>query len=444
MSQSTKTYLTYAALGLFSVFLDLILPANIDGEIHDAFTNLFPYPLYMGFALVGFLCFKLNQIRILFSVLLLLGICFLLFNPLTLTPLGIGTKGLYYVVAMSFPLTLAIMFSIRETRPMDIPNIGRLLSSLIPFIVLSYLLARDVSLFSKIAYFKILPVTGFLLPQFAMVSLAIFGVVVFFQKDRVVKPFVGVLGIAMIPLMGALWSGLSLIEPILKQDKGQALNDAVESSFPSLSIVAAFTIICAILLHAIFRTYWHRVYVDELTDIPNRRAMDECLATLSGEYAIAMMDIDHFKAFNDTYGHDEGDNVLRLVGGLLSEELGDKVYRYGGEEFCAVFKGISGEDAFMYANKVRRKLEEREFFIRKPNSKREKTSSSNRKSKKKLPNGKKVQVTISIGLASPDARAKTPDEVIKLSDQALYQAKKKGRNRVMVWETEGKKSATSV
>ena len=60
---------------------------------------------------------------------------------------------------------------------------------------------------------------------------------------------------------------------------------------------------------------------------------------LSGEYAIAMMDIDHFKSFNDNYGHDEGDNVLRLVGSMLNQELGDRVYRYGGEEFCAVFKG---------------------------------------------------------------------------------------------------------
>jgi diguanylate cyclase (GGDEF)-like protein len=203
--------------------------------------------------------------------------------------------------------------------------------------------------------------------------------------------------------------------------------------------VAALTIICAILLHAIFRTYWHRVYVDELTDIANRRALDERLSHLTGEYAIVMMDIDHFKAFNDTYGHDEGDNVLRLVGSLLSEELGDRVYRYGGEEFCAIFMGVSAEDAYMYANKVRRKLEERKFYIRKPNSKREYTSSSDRKRKKK--NGKKVQITISIGLASPNKKTKTTEDVIKLADKALYEAKRKGRNRVIVWEIEGVKSA---
>jgi diguanylate cyclase (GGDEF)-like protein len=441
LSKSAKTNLIYLGLGLIPILLLLLPQADPKGTFVHAFTKVFPYPLYMGFALVGFLCFKINQIRILFSVLLLLGMSCLLFNPLTFQMIGIKSWGIYNVVAMSFPLTLAVMFSIRETRPMDLPNFGRLLSSLIPFIVLGYLASRDPTLFNKIALFKILPVKGLMLPQLALVSLAIFGVVVFLQKDRIVKPFVRVLGITMLPLMGALWAGFSLIK-FLWYDKNKVEADfleAVEFSFPSPPIVAALTIICAILLHAIFRTYWHRVYVDELTDIPNRRAMDEHLATLSGEYAIAMMDIDHFKAFNDNYGHDEGDNVLKLVGALLSDELGNKVYRYGGEEFCAVFNGITGEDAYMYVNKVRRKLEERNFYIRKPNSKRLRTSSSDRKKKKR--NGKKVQITISIGLANPNKKAKTAEAVIKLADQALYEAKRKGRNRVIVWEIEGIKSA---
>ncbi|NIQ02555.1 MAG: diguanylate cyclase [Nitrospinaceae bacterium] len=460
MSRTTKTYLVYIGLGLIPVFLDFFLPREIDGKTLHALTQFFPYPLYMGFALVAYLCFKINQIRILFSVLMLLGVSFLLFNPLTFQFIGIGIKGIHFVVAMALPLTLAIMFSIRETRPMDIPNFSRLLSSLIPFLVLGYLVARDVGLFSKIAFFKFFPIKGFILPQLALASLAIFGIVIFLQKDRVVKPFVRVLGITMIPLMAALWAGLTLYSNILTSPEikelanlakrsakhreafQQGLSAEVSSAFPSLSLVAAFTIICAILLHAIFRAYWQRVYIDELTDIPNRRALDERLAMLSGEYAIAMMDIDHFKSFNDTYGHDEGDNVLKLVAGLLSEELGDKVYRYGGEEFCAVFNGLHAEDAYMFVNKVRRKLEERDFYIRKPNSKREHTSAADRKKTKE--NGKKVQVTISIGIANPGDRATTPEEVLQLADKALYQAKEKGRNCVVMWETEKAKSATRV
>jgi diguanylate cyclase (GGDEF)-like protein len=322
---------------------------------------------------------------------------------------------------------------------MDLQYLGRLTLSLIPIAILSYLLARDTGFFKVIAFFKFLPLNGFLLPQLSMVSLAVFILVVFLKRDYKVKPYLHVIGISLIPLMAALWAGLRLFSDIEKSHPKTNLQSFVEASFPSLHMVAAFTVICGILLHTIFRMYWHRVYVDELTDIPNRRALDERLAKLSGEYAIAMLDIDHFKAFNDNYGHDEGDNVLRLVGSVLSQELGNKVYRYGGEEFCAVFKGVMAEDAYMYANKVRRKLEEREFYIRKPNSKREPTSSFDRRRARK--NGKKVQITISIGLANPNKKSKTASDVVKLADQALYEVKRKGRNRVNIWEVEGVKSA---
>ena len=296
--------------------------------------------------------------------------------------------------------------------------------SLTPIIVLAFILARDLPGFKKIAYFKFFSIKGFLLPHLALVSLAVFGLVIFLQRDHKIKPFLKVIGISLIPLMDAIWAGLKT---------GPKVTDL------SLHMVTAFTVICAIQLHAVFQMYWHRVYVDELTDVSNRRALDECLASLSGEYAIAMMDIDHFKSFNDNYGHDEGDNVLRLVGSMLNQELGDRVYRYGGEEFCAVFKGVSAEDAYMFANKVRRKLEERNFYIRKPNSKREPTSSFDRRKPQK--NGKKVQITISIGLANPNKKTKTVEDVVKLADQALYEAKRKGRNRVVIWENEGIKSA---
>ncbi len=424
MPQSNKTYLIYAGLGLIPVILNLFLPIDLKGTWMNQFSYFFQYPLYMGFALVGFLCFKLNQNSLLFSVLLFLVICYALFNPLLLTSWNIGKMGLSFVLAMGFPLTLTLVFSFRETRMIDLQHLKRLLLSLTPIIVLGYILARDVPGFKKIAYFKFLPLDGFLLPQLALVSLAIFALVVYLKRDPKIKPFIMVIGINLIPFIAAIWAGLKT---------GPKVTD------PSLHLATAFTIICAIQLHAIFQMYWHRIYVDELTDVPNRRALDERLSSLSGEYAIAMMDIDHFKSFNDNYGHDEGDNVLRLVGSVLNEALGDRVYRYGGEEFCAVFKGVSAEDAFMYANKVRRKIEERPFYIRNLNSRRESPSSLDRRKTKKT--AKKVPITISIGLANPDSKNKTSRQVVDLADQALYQAKKKGRNCVVIWEIEDVKSA---
>ena len=432
MSKANKVYLIYAALGLIPFLLILFLDIDpktareAEGTLLHAFTNFFKYPLYMGFALVGFLGWKLNQNRLLFSALFFLGVCFLLFNPLFLLSWKINKPGMYFVIAMGFPLTLAMLFSFRENRFLDLQYLSRLAWSLAPIFILGFILAENVASFKKIAYFKFFTWKGFLLPQLALVSLIIFGLVVFFQRDHKIKPFLRVVGISLFPFMAAIWAGLRT---------GLKVTDL------SIHMVTAFTVICAIQLHAVFQMYWHRVYVDELTDVPNRRALDECLASLSGEYAIAMMDIDHFKSFNDNYGHDEGDNVLRLVGSVLSQELGDRVYRYGGEEFCAVFKGVSAEDAYMFANKVRRKLEERAFYIRKPNSKREPTSSFDRRKAKKTSNGKKVQITISIGLANPGKKSKTVEDVVKLADQALYQAKRKGRNRVVISETEGMKSA---
>ena len=432
MSKTNKIYLIYAALGLFPFLLILFLDIDpktakdSQGTLLHAFTNFFKYPLYMGFALVGFLGWKLNQNRLLFSALLFLGVCFLLFNPLFLLSWKINKPGLYFVIAMGFPLTLAMIFSFRENRFLDLQYLTRLAWSLTPPLVLGLILARDLPGFKKIANFEFLHIKGFFFPQLALVSLIIFGLVVFFQRDHKIKPFLKVIGISLFPFMAAIWAGLKT---------GSKVTDL------SIHMVTAFTVICAIQLHAVFQMYWHRVYVDELTDIANRRALDECLASLSGEYTIAMMDIDRFKSFNDNYGHDEGDNVLRLVGSVLNQELGDRVYRYGGEEFCAIFKGVSAEDAYMFANKVRRKLEERNFYIRKPNSKREPTSSFDRRKSKKSSNGKKVQITISIGLANPNKKSKTVEDVLKLADQALYEAKKKGRNRVVISEAESVKSA---
>lgn len=425
----------YGGLGLLPFILNLFLDIdpktikNSQDTLLHIITNFFRYPLYMGFALIGFLGWKLNQNRILFSALLFLGVSLLLFNPLIFLSWKINKAGLYYVIAMGFPLTLALAFSFREHRFMDLQHMGRLALSLTPIIVLGYILARDLEGFIKIANFRFLNLKSFLLPELALVAMAVFGLVVFIKKDHKISPFLKVIGISLVPLMAAMWAGLKTGPKV---------------THLSVHMATAFTVICAIQLHAVFQMYWHRIYIDELTNVNNRRALDECLSSLSGEFAIAMMDIDRFKSFNDKYGHDEGDNVLRLVGSMLNEELGDRVYRYGGEEFCGVFKGVSAEDAYMFVNKVRRKLEERDFYIRKPNSKREPTSPFDRRKAKKKNNGKKVQITISIGLANPNKKATTSEEVLKLADKALYQAKKKGRNRVVIWDKGGKKSSAAV
>lgn len=164
-------------------------------------------------------------------------------------------------------------------------------------------------------------------------------------------------------------------------------------------------------------------FMDDLTNLPGRRALNEALNKLGSQYVIAMLDVDHFKKFNDTYGHDAGDDVLQLLGARLSRVTGGgKPYRYGGEEFTIVFPGASLSDVKEHLEDLREAVASKKFTLRK----QERRNKSKKASKKT--NQRNVSVTISIGYAEKSNKASTPSAVLKASDKALYRAKKKGRN----------------
>lgn len=179
----------------------------------------------------------------------------------------------------------------------------------------------------------------------------------------------------------------------------------------------------------LFHLYWQRVYLDELTGIPNRRALDERMAHLAGPWSLAMVDIDHFKKFNDSYGHDQGDDVLRLVARHLREQTGGRAYRYGGEEFCVLCAAQDTKTVEALMDTVRETLARRRFHIRLPRNIRKKTGPGDRGSLH-LPTIQ-AQVTISVGVAGPDKRRGEPAQVLKLADEGLYEAKERGRNNVV-------------
>ncbi len=169
-------------------------------------------------------------------------------------------------------------------------------------------------------------------------------------------------------------------------------------------------------------------YRDELTGLPGRRALNEALDRLGSRYTLAMLDIDHFKKFNDTHGHDVGDQVLKMVAGKLAAVSGGKIYRYGGEEFSAIIPRQSVEQVMPYLERLRQAVENARFVPRGKDRprKKPKTRPPRRKGQKYL------KVTISIGAAEKDSRHETSEAVIKAADQALYRAKKAGRNRVWI------------
>lgn len=184
----------------------------------------------------------------------------------------------------------------------------------------------------------------------------------------------------------------------------------------------------------IIRDSYNMAYRDELTNLPQRRAFNEQVHSLGNAYTLAILDIDNFKKFNDAHGHDIGDQVLKMVAARISRiGGGGKAFRYGGEEFSVVFSRTSQEDAFYHLDLVRQSIQDYEMVIRKK-PRQDKAASPGDKALRekgafKRPN-KKVFVTISIGIADRTASRPTPEEVLKAADDALYDAKKRGRNKI--------------
>ncbi|HQM85947.1 MAG TPA: GGDEF domain-containing protein [bacterium] len=193
----------------------------------------------------------------------------------------------------------------------------------------------------------------------------------------------------------------------------------------SLNLLTGFALIFTGILSSIYSTS----YTDELTGLPARRAYNEYTSALGAKYAIAMTDIDHFKKFNDTYGHDTGDEVLKLVAKVISSVGGGgKAFRFGGEEFVIVFSGKTKEETAEHLENIREKLQNTPFTVR-----NRKNRSKYKKTGKKSSNDSSKTVKITMSIGASDSRAeKTVAKVMKKADQQLYKAKKTGRNKVII------------
>ena len=211
-----------------------------------------------------------------------------------------------------------------------------------------------------------------------------------------------------------------------------------------VSTVYSATAAC-ILAASIIENSYLLAYHDELTTLPSRRAFNDALLRLQHPYSIAVIDIDHFKRFNDTYGHDTGDQVLRLVAAGLSRVTGGgQAYRCGGEEFNILFPGKTTTDVVDHLEKLRAAIESSEFRLRTgdrrqiprgPDRRSDKPRGRTRKGDviRELAQDKPpapLSVTVSIGVATSAKAESAPDVVLQAADKALYRAKANGRNRL--------------
>jgi GGDEF domain-containing protein len=157
------------------------------------------------------------------------------------------------------------------------------------------------------------------------------------------------------------------------------------------------------------------------------------------------VDIDHFKKFNDTYGHDTGDQVLRMVAGRLAQVGGGgRAFRVGGEEFSILFVGRMMKDVVEHLEILRGMVAASKFRVRGIEDRRRspvRVADRRAAARGKTTRSRRVpvergegmlSVTISIGAAEPNAKLRDVEQVIAAADKALYKAKNAGRNRVEI------------
>ncbi len=357
------------------------------------------------------LSWRFNSSRILFSLLVLyLADVALKHFAAGHVRSGIGRTALLFM-ALLVPLNFALFALIKER--------GFVFAGVAPRFGLLVIEAATVTVWCQSTNSFAAPRPSAWLPWWALAGFAAAVVVLivrFFQMHKLIEP-------------GCIWS----LAAVLLWLEFSPLGDR------STAYVATAGLI---LTASLIETSYVLAYHDELTGIRGRRAFNETLLSLDQQYAIAIVDIDHFKKFNDTYGHDVGDQVLCLVASQISKVRGGgHAFRCGGEEFAVVFRDTSAKDAYEHLEAVREMIANSVFRVRgtdRRSAPRSGEPDRRRPVRKRTaaaptpypPEG--LTVTVSIGVAEASTRNRNPEHVINAADQALYQAKHNGRNRVEI------------
>src|SRR5437764_8299147 len=371
--------------------------------------EVLPWLPYTVFAVGALLSWRFNRSRILWAMIVLT----LIYGALSIYVLGrtnpSGTNGIVFsAIALLLPVNLVAFSFMRErgtTKWAALLWMGIIAGQLV---IIAALCQPELSAVASILRRSSIHWHARGVPRFSQPALLAFvaGIVVlvvrYFWSP---KPLEG----------GLFWALITLFI---------ALNAASTKQMTGLY----FTTAGLILLGSLIEMSYHMAFLDELTGLPGRRAFNEAALKLGESYALAMVDVDHFKKFNDTYGHGCGDQALRMVAAKLKEVTGGwKAYRYGGEEFAIIFPEISAREGTVYLERLRHSIANTPFILRGV----ERTNGSKKsRSKTRRRTTNEVQLTISIGVANRNQRNAEFDEVIRAADKALYKAKDAGRNCV--------------
>lgn len=336
------------------------------------------------------------------SIPMFLSLIFLILQPIYLIEQSTPIIQYHISVSVCLPLIFIFLGLQDEKGIYNKSGLSKLILSLCSLFII-YELSKSVVILTALLQ----PIIGFKIPFFKPVNDASFILFVFtiflylikivLKKD--VKDFTLMVSfiLSMIPFM---------------------------FSFPPYETAWFLALSSGSLGVMLVREAYKMAFIDTLTQIPSRRALEEYTAGLTPPFSLCMVDIDHFKKFNDTYGHDTGDEVLRYVAQELKNvKGGGKAFRYGGEEFTIIFANKFNHQARKYLEHVRVAIFQKSFVIR---DKKRPKKGEDKRGKKPLKN-RQAKLSVSMGLCD-SGDAKHIYDMFILADKALYQAKESGRN----------------
>ena len=365
--------------------------------------TVLPYTVLAAALLLGW---RFNRSRLVFAIALLALTEYVLLNT---PPLQLATprdRLFFHALTFLLPINLALVALLPERGTLTPAGLMRWVLLAVQVIVVGFLARQFPAQTLKFLTTRILPARWFAsipVQQPTIIAFVAIGVllVMAWMRER------------QSPVRGYVYALAAVLAAL-----------AWPAAGPGQEIWLATAGL--ILVIAVIEASYLMAYRDGLTELPGRRALNEALPRLSGQFSVAMVDVDYFKRFNDTYGHDAGDHVLRLVAARLAQAPGGgTAYRYGGEEFALVFPGYGVEECLPHLEQLRETVETSRFTLRRRFRPRNKGKVN--KSRKTRP---QITITVSIGVAERNHRNDTPDEVVRAADKALYRAKEAGRNRV--------------
>ncbi len=369
--------------------------------------GLVPYALC---ALASFLAFQFNRLRLLLAAVGVAVLFWLLRNDLQVSLARPEAARVYLAVSLALPLLGLYLLVLPEPGVRTLRGlaavIGFFLVALLCYWLSGWLPQSGTAAMS---YYAAWPAEGYVLSRGATVLIAL-----------VLLAVVGMLALGSDETVAALFGALLALALALAQLHLQDIS------------LAACTAAGLCLTWGAMRSSHAMAYRDDLTGLPGRRALNERLARLGRQYCIAMLDVDHFKRCNDTYGHDVGDEVLRMVASKIARVgEGGTAYRYGGEEFCVVFPRRDLEVCTAEMERIREQVAGYVMSLRDRALRPQRNRDGARRRGATRLGGSTVSVTVSAGLAARGDDLPDPESVIKAADGNLYKAKNKGRNRVV-------------